>query len=90
MEMNNRQFYKDWIGIFSENSNRSTVHSKLRKERRYWLSTLMIIPYLPEITEWALFKIMPKSINVLGKRAAYLLGKSDLPKAYWQRLLMIH
>jgi len=89
MEMNNRQFYKDWIGIFSENSSRSTLHSKLRNERRDWLSTLMIIPYLPEITEWALFKIMPRSTHVLGKRAAKLLGKNDLPKAYWQRLLIL-
>ena len=89
MEINSRQLYKDWIGIFSESSNRPTVHSQLRKERRYWLGTLMTIPYLPEITEWALFKIMPRSTHVLGKRAAKLLAKSDLPKAYWQRLLIL-
>ena len=49
----------------------------------------MTIPCLPAITAWALFKIMPRSTHVLGKRAAKLLGKSDLPNAYWQRLLLL-
>ena len=89
MEMNKRQLYKDWIGIFSENIKKPTVHSKLRKQRRSWLSRLMTTPYLPAITEWVLFKIMPRSTHVLGKRAAKLLGKSDLPKAYWQQLLIL-
>jgi hypothetical protein len=89
MEMDKRQLYKDWIGIFSENIKKPTVHSKLRKRQRFWLSRLMTTPYLPAITEWVLFKIMPRSTHVLGKRAAKLLGKSDLPKAYWQRLLIL-
>lgn len=89
MEMDRRQLYKAWIEIFADNSKKSTLHSKLRMQRRFWLSRLMTIPYLPVITEWALLKLMPRSIHVLGKRASKLMGKSDLPSAYWQRLLIL-
>ena len=89
MEPNHSHFYKAWIDIASANKNRSTLHANLNKERRSWLGALMAIPYLPAITEWALVKVMPRAIDVLGRRAAHRLGKSDLPEAFWQRLLIL-
>ncbi|MGY8800206.1 MAG: hypothetical protein ACKVG4_15680, partial [Longimicrobiales bacterium] len=89
MEPNHSHFYKAWIDIASANKNRSTLHANLNKERRSWLGALMAIPYLPAITEWALVNLMPRAIDVLGRRAAHRLGKSDLPEAFWQRLLIL-
>ena len=89
MELDNDKFHNAWIRIFSEYKHRPPQHATLNKASRPWLSALMAIPYLPAITEWALVTFMPRSIKVLGRRAAYQLGKSELPEAYWQRLLIL-
>jgi|APSaa5957512535_1039671.scaffolds.fasta_scaffold13182_1 lantibiotic modifying enzyme len=89
MVINRRQLYQQWTDIFSKSSKRTTVQSELRRKQRFWLSRLMTAPYLPQLTAWALIRLSPRSTHILGRRAAKLLGKNNLPEAYWQRLLIL-
>ena len=87
---NDIHFHEEWMRIFSENYIQSrSLQSKLYSKERIWLQKIMVVPYLAEITEIVLNKIMPRTIKVLSLRAASLILKEEIPKGFIQRLLIL-
>ena len=49
----------------------------------------MCIPNLALLVDLFLKRIMPRTINVLSKRAIMKLGLKQLPNQYWARLMVL-